>query len=69
MVIRDRSLGDEFQRALRQVLTLVMEGKQSMRVTIDTVLALKGLKRIGDHPKNTAEQVLFLIGGETATRH
>ena len=69
VAIRDRELDDEFQRALRQVLTLVMEGEPYMRATIDTVLALKGLERIGDHAKNISEQVLFLIAGETTTRH
>jgi phosphate transport system protein len=67
VAIRDRELDDEFQRALRQVLTLVMEGEPYMRATIDTVLALKGLERIGDHAKNIAEQVLFLVSGDAPT--
>ncbi|HTE42037.1 MAG TPA: PhoU domain-containing protein [Steroidobacteraceae bacterium] len=33
---------------------------------MDTVLALKGLERIGDHAKNIAEQVLFSVNGELA---
>lgn len=66
VAIRDRELDDEFQRALRQLLTLVMEGEPYMRATVDTVLALKGLERIGDHAKNIAEQVLFSISGEPA---
>jgi phosphate transport system protein len=69
VAIRDRELDDEFQRALRQVLTLVMEGEPYIRATIDTVLALKGLERIGDHAKNIAEQVLFLVSGESTARH
>ena len=64
VAVRDRELDDEFQRGLRQLLTLVMEGEPYMRATVDTVFALKSLERIGDHAKNIAEQVLFLINGE-----
>jgi len=59
---RDDELDGEFQAALRQILTLVMEDQRYLKATIDTVLALKGLERIGDHAKNVAEQVLFMLG-------
>ena len=61
---RDAELDREFQAALRQILTLVMEDQRYLKTTIDTVLALKGLERIGDHAKNVAEQVLFMLSGE-----
>ena len=38
--------------------------KPFLRATIDTVFALKGLERIGDHAKNIAEQVLYMVEGE-----
>ena len=31
---------------------------------IETVFALKGLERIGDHAKNIAEQVVFALSGQ-----
>jgi phosphate transport system protein len=58
---RDVDLDTEFADALRRVFTLVMEGEPYLRATIDTVFALKGLERIGDHGKNIAEQVMFII--------
>jgi phosphate transport system protein len=61
---RDAELDDEFASALRRVFTLVMEGEPYLRATIDTVFALKGLERIGDHAKNIAEQVVFILGQE-----
>lgn len=61
---RDAELDREFQAALRQILTLVMEDQRYLKTTIDTVLALKGLERIGDHAKNVAEQVRFMLSGE-----
>ncbi len=62
--VRDEELDGEFQAALRQILTLIMEDQRYLKATIDTVLALKGLERIGDHAKNVAEQVLFMLSGE-----
>jgi phosphate transport system protein len=64
VVTRDAELDAEFQSALRRVFTLAMEGETYLRATIDTVLALKGLERIGDHAKNIARQVCFATRGE-----
>lgn len=61
---RDQELDEEFSAALRQVMSFVIEDQQFMSATIDTVFALKGLERIGDHAKNVAEQVLYMIEGE-----
>jgi phosphate transport system protein len=61
---RDAELDSEFDAALRQILTLVMQDARYLGATIDTVFALKGLERIGDHAKNIAEQVVFVASGE-----
>jgi phosphate transport system protein len=61
---RDAELDSEFDAALRQILTLVMQDSRYLGATIDTVFALKGLERIGDHAKNIAEQVVFVASGE-----
>ncbi len=61
---KDSDLDDEFAAALRQLLTLAMQDQRFLSATIDTVFALKGLERIGDHAKNIAEQVVFVASGE-----
>jgi phosphate transport system protein len=61
---RDSELDDEFAAALRQIMSLVMQDARFLSATIDTVFALKGLERIGDHAKNIAEQVVFVSSGE-----
>ena len=61
---RDSELDAEFAAALRQLLTLAMQDARFLGATIDTVFALKGLERIGDHAKNIAEQVVFVGSGE-----
>ena len=52
----------EFATALRQLMSVVMQDQHFIKATIDTVFALKGLERIGDHAKNIAEQVLYMMG-------
>ena len=62
VLARDQELDAEFATALRQLMSFVMQDHQFLKATIDTVFALKGLERIGDHAKNIAEQVLYMVG-------
>ena len=64
VLARDRELDAEFATALRQLMSIVMQDQHFIQATIDTVFALKGLERIGDHAKNISEQVLYMLGGE-----
>jgi phosphate transport system protein len=64
----DRQLDQEFEAALRRLMTVAMEHSRVIRPMIDTVFALKSLERIGDHAKNVAEHVVFLVSG-TDVRH
>lgn len=61
---RDAELDAEFAAALRLVMSYVLEDSRFLRPTIDTIFALKGLERIGDHATNIAEQVLYMKGEE-----
>jgi phosphate transport system protein len=60
---RDAELDAEFAAALRLVMSYVLEDSRFLRSTIDTIFALKGLERIGDHATNIAEQVLYMKEG------
>lgn len=59
----DRELDQEFEAALRQLMTVAMERSRLLKPVFDTVFALKSLERIGDHAKNVAEHVVFLVSG------
>lgn len=61
---RDAELDAEFAAALRRVMSYVLQDHRFLRPTIDTIFALKGLERIGDHATNVAEQVLYMMGRE-----
>jgi phosphate transport system protein len=61
---RDAELDAEFAAGLRLVMSYVMQDHRFLRPTIDTIFALKGLERIGDHATNIAEQVLYVLEGD-----
>ena len=61
---RDAELDAEFGAALRQVMSYVLQDHRFLRPTIDTIFALKGFERIGDHATNIAAQVLYMMGRE-----
>ena len=65
VLAKDKELDAEFATALRQLMSFVIQDHQFLKATIDTVFALKGLERIGDHAKNIAEQVLYMLSGES----
>lgn len=59
---RDAELDAEFAASLRQIMSYALQDHRFLRSTIDTIFALKGLERIGDHATNVAEQVLYMLG-------
>ena len=64
-VLRARQeLDAEFAAALRQLMSFVMQDHRFLQASIDTMFALKGLERIGDHAKNVAEQVIYIVEGD-----
>jgi phosphate transport system protein len=54
---RDSELDAEFQLALRELVTYVMEDPRQLRTTIQTVFLIKALERVGDHARNIATVV------------
>ncbi|HVN43451.1 MAG TPA: phosphate signaling complex protein PhoU [Steroidobacteraceae bacterium] len=64
VIAGDRELNDEFETAMRQIISHVIEDQRFMQATIDTIFALKGLERVGDHATNIAEQVVYEVSGE-----
>ncbi len=69
VLAQDRELDEEFAAGLRLVMSFAMEDQVFLKATVDTVFALKGLERIGDHAKNIAEQVLYIVRGDEPLHH
>ena len=60
----DTELDQEFQAALRRLATYIMEDARNVGHAINVIFAVKSLERIGDHSKNIAEYVIYLVKGK-----
>jgi phosphate transport system protein len=57
-------LEDEFDAAMRHLMTFVFEDTAMLGQVLDIVFALRALESIGDHASNIAEQVIFVAKGK-----
>ncbi len=57
-------LDEAFQACLRRLITFLLEDARNIGDTIDIVLILKLLERIGDHARNLAEYVVYMVNGQ-----
>ena len=59
-----RELEEEFDAAMRHLMTFVFEDSALLGQVLDIVFALRALESIGDHATNIAEQVIFVAKGK-----
>ena len=68
-VIRaDNEIDSEFDGLMRKLITYMMEDPRTISASIDLVFVAKAIERVGDHAKNLAEQVIYIVKG-TDVRH
>ena len=68
VIKQDNELDTEFDGLLRKLVTYMMEDPRTISASIDLVFVAKAIERVGDHAKNLAEAVIYIVKG-TDVRH
>lgn len=64
----DDQIDEEFDGLMRKLITYMMEDPRTISSAIDLVFVAKAIERVGDHAKNLAEQIIYIVKG-TDVRH
>jgi len=65
---QDDQIDQEFDGLLRKLITYMMEDPRTISASIDLIFVAKAIERVGDHAKNVAETVIYIVKG-TDVRH
>ena len=64
----DKAIDEEFRAFVRKLVTYMMEDPRMISAGLDYLFIAKAVERIGDHAKNIAEFIIYIVKG-TDVRH
>ena len=59
----DDLIDQEFDGFVRKLITYMMEDPRMISPSLDLLFLAKSIERVGDHAKNIAEQIIFIVKG------
>ncbi len=68
VIKQDNEIDRVFEGLMRKLITYMMEDPRTISASIDLVFVAKAIERVGDHAKNLAEQIIYIVKG-TDVRH
>ena len=60
----DDLIDEEFDGFVRKLVTYMMEDPRTISASLDLLFLAKAIERIGDHSKNVAELIIYLVEGK-----
>ncbi len=63
VIEKDDALDKEFKAIVRQLITFMMEDPRTITTALDIITIARAIERVGDHAKNIAEQVIYIVEG------
>ncbi len=60
----DDLIDKEFDGFVRKLITYMMEDPRTISASLDLLFLAKAIERIGDHSKNVAELIIYLVKGK-----
>ena len=64
IIAQDEVIDHEFRAITRTMITFMMEDPRTISAALDTLWVAKAIERIGDHAKNIAEYVIYVVEGK-----
>ncbi len=61
---QDDQIDQEFEGLMRKLITFMMEDPRTISSSLDTMWVAKAIERVGDHAKNIAEYVVYIVEGK-----